>query len=219
MSLKVCENVYLVGGGGYSDGGDCCVYLLNLEVPLLIDSGLGRDVDKILDNIYETQINPLDIRYIILTHCHIDHIGGARQFKDRFPHKIIAHELDVDAIESGDKLLTAANWYNVVAEPVDVDIVLVGKGGSIIEGSGLKWYHIPGHTPGSIAVLYEIDEKRILFGQDIHGPLNSQFGSNREDYITSLKVLSELNADILCEGHYGIIRGRENVKKFIKQFI
>jgi glyoxylase-like metal-dependent hydrolase (beta-lactamase superfamily II) len=67
--------------------------------------------------------------------------------------------------------------------------------------------------------MYEKDDQKILFGQDIHGPLMSQFKSNREDYKRSLKKLLRLDANILCEGHYGVIRGKENVRDFINQFI
>lgn len=219
MFLRVIEDVYIVGGAEYSNASDCFVYLLNVNPPILIDAGLGKSIDKIIDNIYEAQINPFDIGHLILTHCHIDHIGGARYLKEKFSIKIIAHEKDADAIEGGDEILTAADWYNIAIEPVKVDIYLKGDGGDIFEGIGLKWFHIPGHTPGSIALMYKKGDQKILFGQDIHGPLMSQFKSNRDDYKRSLQYLLRLHADILCEGHYGVIRGKENVRDFINQFI
>ncbi len=219
MFYKVFEDIYLVGGTDLSGPADCCVYLLNLKPCLLIDSGLGKVPERILDNINEAGVNISEIKYLLLTHCHIDHIGGAPEFRKRLGLKIAAHEKDADAITNADRTLTAADWYNINPSPADVDIVLRGERGIIGDISGLSWIHTPGHTPGSVVFVYETGGRKILFGQDIHGPLSDGFRSDRRDYKNSLKKLIELNADILCEGHYGVIKGREKVRSFIEQFI
>ncbi|MFW9949136.1 MAG: MBL fold metallo-hydrolase, partial [Candidatus Thorarchaeota archaeon] len=77
--------------------------------------------------------------------------------------------------------------------------------------------HTPGHTPGSISILLEVEDIKILFGQDIHGPFYKSFGSNLEDYQTSMQKLLDLNADILCEGHFGIIKPASEVTRFIQR--
>ena len=76
--------------------------------------------------------------------------------------------------------------------------------------------HTPGHTPGSISVLIKVDGIKILFGQDIHGPFYKSFGSNLDDYQKSMQKLIDLNIDILCEGHYGVIQPANEVSRFIK---
>ncbi len=220
MFTKVCDNVYLVGGEGYSSSGDCCVYLIEGREDILIDAGSGRNPERIVDNISEAGILSNNIKYLLLTHCHIDHIGGANYFAQHFRLKIVAHKSDAGAISTGDQILTAALWYNIKASPVNIDIKLKGDSGTIenIE-TRIEWLHIPGHTPGSIAFILRDKKNTILFGQDIHGPLSKEFGSNKDDYKKSLLKLIDLDADILCEGHYGVIKGRENIKNFIKQFI
>ncbi|MCX7943974.1 MAG: MBL fold metallo-hydrolase [Deltaproteobacteria bacterium] len=219
MHIKVIDDIYMVGGMEYSEINDCCVYLLNSKYKVLIDSGLGKRVDKIMDNINELGVNPFEIKYLILTHCHIDHIGGAKRLRDEIGLKIIAHMCDTPAIMNADRRLTAANWYNLQLNPIDVDIILDGEEGYVNDISELKWLHIPGHTPGSIALLYERDDMKVLFGQDVHGPLHSEFKSDTTAYKKSLQKLIGLDADILCEGHYGIIRGKERVRGFMEQFI
>jgi len=62
-------------------------------------------------------------------------------------------------------------------------------------------------------------KRRILFGQDIHGPLHPDLLSNRSDYLSSLKNSIDLDADILCEGHFGIFRGREEIRRFIESYV
>jgi glyoxylase-like metal-dependent hydrolase (beta-lactamase superfamily II) len=59
----------------------------------------------------------------------------------------------------------------------------------------------------------------VLFAQDVHGPLAPSLLSNEADYQRSLRRLRDLDADILCEGHYGVFEGREEARRFIESFI
>jgi hypothetical protein len=53
----------------------------------------------------------------------------------------------------------------------------------------------------------------------VHGPLDPSLLSSREDYERSLKFMMGLNADILCEGHFGVYKGNNNINRFIKSFL
>jgi len=79
--------------------------------------------------------------------------------------------------------------------------------------------HTPGHTPGSLSLYLDRGGRRILFGQDIHGPFLPSFASVVEDWRTSMEKLLELKADILCEGHFGIFHGREKVETYIRKYL
>ena len=79
--------------------------------------------------------------------------------------------------------------------------------------------HIPGHSPGSVAYVTEVDGQQIVFAQDVHGPLHPSLKSNWADYRASLEKLMALEADVLCEGHYGIFRGRDEIDPFIRSFL
>ncbi len=79
--------------------------------------------------------------------------------------------------------------------------------------------HTPGHTPGSISIILDHSGKRVLFGQDIHGPFAVSFGSNMDAWRKSMEVLLGLKADILCEGHFGIIQPEAEVEKYIRQYL
>ncbi|MFW9772715.1 MAG: Zn-dependent hydrolase, partial [Candidatus Thorarchaeota archaeon] len=78
--------------------------------------------------------------------------------------------------------------------------------------------HTPGHTPGSISILLENKGKKILFGQDLHGPMISGI-SNFNDYQKSLRLLLDINADVLCEGHFGIFQPATEVQRYIRSYI
>ena len=95
-------------------------------------------------------------------------------------------------------------------------------GGIILHYNGSGWskvIHIPGHTPGSVAACTDIDSKRILFGQDIHGPYMPQWGADPKQAAASLKKLIALKADILCEGHFGICQPAIEVKRYIQYYL
>jgi len=64
-----------------------------------------------------------------------------------------------------------------------------------------------------------MEDQKVLFGQDVHGPLHPSLLSDPTAYQTSLKKLLAFDADILCEGHFGVYRGKETVRKFIRSFL
>jgi glyoxylase-like metal-dependent hydrolase (beta-lactamase superfamily II) len=86
-------------------------------------------------------------------------------------------------------------------------------------GEALHCLHTPGHTPGSISLYLDRGGKRILFGQDIHGPFHKAFGSDINAWKKSMKTLLALNADILCEGHFGIFQPKDRVRAYIERYL
>jgi len=216
---EIVKDIFIVGGPDITEGRDGCIYLLNLGELILIDTGAGWSVDKIIDNIKKLGFDAKNLSKIILTHCHIDHIGGAPEFKKRFGSKIYIHKVDAPPLETGDPVLTAAKWYQTSFPPTLVDVKLNSPEDTLIVGEQkVICLHTPGHTPGSICIYLDKDEKRILFGQDLHGPLLSEFGSNLDDYGRSTKKLLDLDADILCEGHFGIYKTKQDVKNYILSY-
>jgi hypothetical protein len=74
-----------------------------------------------------------------------------------------------------------------------------------------------GNNPG--VLLVEMEGRRVLFGQDIHGPIVPAFGSDQVLYQKSLQEILALEADILCEGHFGVYQGKDAVAAFIRQYL
>ena len=217
--FEITKDIYIVGGPDITDGRDGCVYLMNLEELILIDTGAGWSVENIIGNIKKLGFDPKNLAKIILTHCHIDHIGGAPEIKKRFGSKIYIHKLDAPPVETGDPILTAAKWYQTSFPPTLVDVKFNFPEEILKIGEQkIVCVHTPGHTPGSICIYLDKDGKRILFGQDLHGPLLPEFGSNLDDYGRSTKKLLDLDADILCEGHFGIYKTKKDVKNYILSY-
>jgi len=219
--MQITEHVYQVGGSTLSHPSDAAIYCVtDGKVTALIDAGTGDGHDRVLKNIAKENIDASTIHYLFLTHCHFDHVGGANKLRGTFNCKVVAHQLDAQYIEAGDQYVTAANWYGSFLTPCTIDIKVNDSEKSFAIGSlTLNMHHIPGHSPGSVALTVESEGKLVLFGQDVHGPLNDVLKSNRDDYIQSLEFLLSLDADILCEGHFGVYFGKEEVKNFIESFL
>lgn len=218
--FKIIRDIFIVAGPDITDGRDGCVYLISLSGELiLIDTGAGWSVDQIVKNIEKAGFECKSVEKIILTHCHIDHIGGAPEFKKRFGSKIYIHRLDAPPVEEGDPILTAANWYQTTFPPTSADVKLNSPEEIIKIGEEkIVCLLTPGHTQGSISIYLDRDGKRILFAQDLHGPLLPEFGSNLRDWDRSTQKLLDLDADILCEGHFGIYKTKKEVKKYILSY-
>ena len=218
---KIFDGIWMVGGPDLTDGADCCVYLVQFaDEAVLIDSGAGNSVPEIIENLKSAGIDPASVKKLILTHCHIDHTGGANEFKSKLGLEIIAHEKAAEILLRADPMLTAAKWYNTMPEVIAVDRSFKGDELKLDFGAeSLRLIYIPGHSPDSLAVYLDRARKRILFGQDIHGPLHPALQSNAGLYRASLQKLIDLQADILCEGHLGIYQPAAAVEKYIRRYL
>ena len=219
--MEIAQNLWQVGGGDLTSPEDAAIYLIRSgEQAALIDAGCGNGHERLVENISSVLAEDITITHLFLTHCHYDHVGGAAALKQQYGCKIVAHQLDAAYLEAGDSQVTAASWYGTKMQPLVIDHKIEGRKEIFKVGEQeVSAYHCPGHSPGSLVYTVKLEDQKILFGQDVHGPLDPSFLSNREDYKRSLKFMMGLKADILCEGHFGIFRGSENINKFIQSFL
>ena len=218
---RIAPHVYVVGGPEITDPADGLVYAVDGGSEIaLVDCGAGGSVPRILENVRLVGLNPERIGLLVLTHRHVDHVGGAPALADRFSPRIACHHLDAEALEAADPVSTAASWYGVDLPSIRVDERLEGRGGSLTVGDRvLGWIHTPGHTPGSVAVYLDTPEGRVVFAHDVHGPFLSQFGSDIDRWAESMERLLALGPDILCEGHFGVFRPRGAVERFVRDHL
>ena len=219
--LRITDEVFQVGGPQLTAPQDAAIYLLACDGrAALIDAGCGRANEALLRNIGATGVKPEDVELLLITHCHFDHTGGARWLRERLGCAAVMHELDALYLEVGDPEVTAASWYGSRLQACVVDRKLAGSEEDIHLGEHIvRAVHIPGHSPGSVAYFATSAGLKIVFAQDVHGPLHPSLLSNAADYQASLQRLIDLDADVLCEGHYGIYKGRQDIVRFVRSFM
>ncbi len=170
--MEILDDLWQVGGAEYTTVEDAAVYLARFgEKAVLIDAGSGNAQEAMFENIAEVLPPEVKIEYLLLTHCHYDHTGGAEAVRKRYGCRIVAHELDAVYLEKGDSAVTAATWYDSWMNPLKIDHEIRGSKEIFQIGNGkMTAYHCPGHSPGSLVYFTQLDSHRVLFGQDVHGP-------------------------------------------------
>ncbi|MEW6138389.1 MAG: MBL fold metallo-hydrolase [Thermodesulfobacteriota bacterium] len=218
MIIRIRDSLWQVGGLELTHPSDAAVYLVRFgEKAALIGAGTGRGHARLRENIAECLKSEAQLDYLLLTHCHVDHTGGAQAVREEYGCRIVAHELDAAYLESGDNRVVGSTWHGMRLAPLAVDIRLQSPDSTLSIGNGtVRAIHCPGHSPGSVVYTTKIDGELILFGQDVHGPLHSDFLSDERQYLDSMTRLLAMEADVLLEGHFGVIEPKEEVRAFIK---
>ena len=173
--------IHPMGDSAYVLRGLVNVYLIKVQDGwALIDSGFANSADKILAAIKSVGVSPGEVRHIILTHAHPDHIGSAAALKRATGADVYAHAIDAPIMEKGTgfrggtpapglrnailfKLLLAPSLKKPL-EPTHVDH-FIGDGDTFPFAPDLVAIHIPGHCAGQIALLWR-REGGILFAAD-----------------------------------------------------
>lgn len=222
MYRCVWHGVYMVGGPELTSIHDCCVYVVDAgdHGALLVDTGLGPSYPSILSNLSEAGVSPSRLKLALATHAHVDHVGALSKFKKHQGITVVAHELDAPPIEKGDARRLALDLYGVDYQPCHVDVKLYKAEEELQLGPlSIVILHTPGHTPGSVSAYVDVEGKRLLFAQDVHGPFSPEWGSDVAEWRRSMEKLLGVDADTLLEGHFGVIQPAQAVRKFIEEYL
>jgi len=221
MPSRILTDFYLVG---QEHNNNNLTYLVDCgpEGVAIIDPSFESEFDKTLARIEQCGYSPKQIRWVINTHCHMDHAMSDFKFR-QMGAQILIHEADADAVEKATRI---TGYYREreakrppelrrVFPPCKVDRRL--SDGEELE-LGNKLFHVihtPGHTPGSACFLVQIDGKNVLISGDtvfFDGMLGWQLGpwSDNRKLLASLEKLERfgqewpLRWDVLLPGHGSI---------------
>lgn len=211
---EVIENIYCI-----SKGRSNC-YLLAGDDLTLVDTGMPGDEKHILAGIKEIGRSPGELRHILITHAHMDHMGSVAALQKVSGARIVASAREVEYIEGhkktwtmgregvGGKLFKAMLFllenFFVRYDPAPVDIKCAG--GEFLDCfGGIRVIDSPGHSPGSLS--YYLPSGKILFtGDALSGvpQLKLPPRPGCADYGEALKTVSklaELDFEICLFGH------------------
>ena len=150
-------------------GIDNC-YIIKHESTILVDGGMPGEFNKFSKGLKELGLNPKEIKAIIITHCHGDHIGCTKKIKDITGAKVVVQKYEKNILLKGEPVMPpgVTRWGKILGffinklsskfsiEPSEVDIVIEEVDYSLEEfGIKGKIVFTPGHSPGSISVVLD----------------------------------------------------------------
>lgn len=193
------------------------VYLIEGEEGLtIVDAGLALAPPKIVKQLEAMGHEAGDVKRILVTHAHPDHVGGLPELKRLTGAQVVASEIEKPVVEgrelmvrpnreglSGISRLLALAPATVPGTPVDRTVTDEDTIPDVL--GGLVVLATPGHSPGHIS--FWSPERRILFGGDV---LFNVFGLrlppsivtvDMEEDKRSVARLTELDVQVACFGH------------------
>ena len=183
--IKLFDNLYYVGPGFVS------VWLIPTnQGVILIDGAQEPYVDHVIDSIKKAGFDLRDIKYVLVTHGHLDHFGGVARIQELSGARVVALEEDWQMMEEFAK--GPARGNNAPARVPKRDMV-VKEGDTLTLGNtSLKLYKMPGHTPGSVSAEFTVYDggkpyKAFMFGGP--GPRGGVAGA--EQFLTSANRLAK----------------------------
>jgi glyoxylase-like metal-dependent hydrolase (beta-lactamase superfamily II) len=153
-------------------GFDHC-YLIQDKGMIMADGGAPKKAKEFTKATEKIGINTHDIKLIILTHGHWDHIGSVKEIKEVTGAKIALHHLEKEWLEKSLKPMPpgVTTWGHTLGKIMTVLLplisiprtnvdVVIGNEGLLLDGYGIpgKVIHTPGHSPGSVSILLETGE-------------------------------------------------------------
>ena len=141
---RVFDNLFFVGGKVHTSWA-----LTTSEGIIIIDTVYPYNSEElIIGGLERLGLNPEDIRYVIISHAHGDHIGGAQMLQDRYGARVVMGEADWGLVE------TYPHRYRSMAPTRDI---VASDGMELTLGSTtVNLWETPGHTPGTLSYTFTV---------------------------------------------------------------
>jgi len=198
---KVFDNLYFVGGKLHSSWA-----LTTKEGIILIDTIYPYNSEElIIGGMRKLGLDPKNIKYVLISHAHTDHIGGAEMLQVRYGARVVMGGPDWDLVEK------YPNRYKTMAPKRDI---VATDGMKITLGdTAITIWLTPGHTPGTLSYTFTVLDRGRVVNVAYSGGTAFNFVNNTPDpgiknfqtYIESQKHIAakaaSTGATVLLSNH------------------
>jgi metallo-beta-lactamase class B len=193
---KVFDNLYFVGSKIHSSWA-----LTTSQGIILIDTLYTyNSEEEIIGGLKKLGLDPAKVKYVIISHAHADHVGGAKMMQDRYGSRIVMGGPDWDSIEK------SVNGYPEGKPKRDI---VADDGQKITLGdTSVTLVTTPGHTPGTLSMLFTVKDKGKPINVAYSGGTAFNFPSTVANFDTYIKSQANMaaaaaaaNASILMSNH------------------
>jgi metallo-beta-lactamase class B len=193
---KVFDNLYFVGSKIHSAWA-----LKGSEGIILIDTLYTyNSEEEIIGGLKKLGLDPAAVKYVIISHAHGDHVGGAKMMQDRFGSHIVMGGPDWDSIEK------SVNGYPLGKPKRDI---VADDGQKITLGDvSVTIVTTPGHTPGTLSMIFTVKDNGKPLTVAYSGGTAFNFPSTAANFDTYIKSQRKMaaaaaaaNATILMSNH------------------
>jgi metallo-beta-lactamase class B len=188
----IFDDVALLGDRG------TVIYVLKTAAGvMLIDSGYSTRVESLLlPSLAKLGVDPTTIKYVLITHGHPDHFGGAVYLQQHYGARVVASKADWDLMTGAQPWLPPKVEPWMVAPGPTRDVV-VADGDSIVLGKlHVRAYLVPGHTSGALGFVFPVKDQGHVRMAALFGGLILSGGRISDDglrqYVASLAHFAEV---------------------------
>jgi metallo-beta-lactamase class B len=191
--VKVFDNLLYVGMTEFSTWA-----VTTSDGIIIIDPIFDYSVeDEVVEGLRKLGLDPADIRYVLVSHGHYDHAGGAKYLQDRFGARVLLSAADWDLLEDN-----GADWVpQRDVEVVDGQKLMLGD-------TTLEMYLTPGHTNGTISTLIPVRDGGEPHVAALWGGTLFNFGPDAERFVAYAEsaerfreIATRAGADVLLSNH------------------
>ncbi len=204
--FRIAGNLYYVGTYDLA-----CYLIVTDKGNILINTGLADSLPIIKNNIKKLGFKYQDIKILLLTQAHYDHLGAMAEIKKETGATLFVDEADADALKTGGKSDYEMGKYGVTFKPVSPDVILKDRDIVTLGSTKLMMLHHPGHTKGSCSYLFETGDQqrkyKILIANMPSIIIDKKFSevgtypAIAKDYEYTLNAMKKLDFDIWVASH------------------
>jgi metallo-beta-lactamase class B len=207
--FRVFGNTYFVGTRGLSS-----VLITSPDGHVLIDGALPQSAPLIVRHIEQLGFKIGDVKLILSSHVHFDHVGGLAELQKMSAAKVVASDIAAPFLRSGTVDSTDPQFNHLPPFPGVSNVEALGKRKSVELGSfQLSVIHTPGHTPGGTSWRWESCEGQrclnIVYSDSLTAVADDAFkygGDKRypkaaADMRASIEAIASVRCDILISAH------------------